>query len=274
VRAFTGWVARLAPNGDEQWRLTGLGAAGVTGFNAVAVRSDGIIVAGGTQGRKAWLAAVDGLGKLVWEHDVAGIDDVTAMMAADNGVVVAGTFGSTTTSAGASRLISVDATGATQWSTQVSELAHGELYAIAPLSDGGVGVGYAPDANGRDAAWIVRFTARGAIRSSQMLSTTTRASATAVAATSDGGFVVGGGSSDDSRGQRGRVWRFDKAGKLLWQQAYGDGETQMGGVVARPLGGAIITGSTQEHGGADPLSPLRPWIFEIDAQGVQRWTAR
>ena len=269
ARVYTGWVARIAPDGSERWRLDRLGAAGVTGLQAVAVRGDGTVVAGGTRRGKAWLVAIDGQGKLGWEHDVAGLDEVTSLMAAGGGVVAAGIIGRTTTSAGTSRVIAVDATGVTRWSTEAPERGRGELYAIAPLADGGIAVGQAPGADGRDGAWIVRFEANGAIRSSQVVPATGVDAARAVAATADGGFVVAGGSLEALRGRRGRVWRFDGAGKQLWQQAYGDREALVRGVAATPDGGAVVVGATQAIG-----AMLQPWIFGVDRQGAQRWTVQ
>jgi outer membrane protein assembly factor BamB len=268
ARAYTGWIARIAPSGDERWRLDALGAPGVTGLQAVAVRGDGSVVAGGMQRGKAWLVAVDGHGKLGWDHDLPGLDEVTAAMPAAGGVVIAGVTGRTTTSAGTSRLVAVDPAGAPRWTTPVPDHGSGELHALAPLPDGGVAVGQAPGDDGRDGAWIVRFGPDGAIRSSQVIPTAPPArigAARAVAATGDGGFVVAGEALDDIQGRRGQVWRFDSAGRLLWHRPYGDAESLVRGIAAMPDGGAIVVGATQPNG-----SPLRPWIFRIDPQGVPR----
>ncbi len=272
ARAYTGWVARLSSEGDERWRLEALGTSGVTGLQAVAVRSDGVIVAGGMQRGKAWLVAVDGHGKLAWEHEVAGLDEITAVAAAGGGVVVAGVTGRTTTSAGTSRVIAMDAVGTALWNTAVPEQGRGELHAIASLAGGGVAVGQATDPSGRDGAWIVCFGANGAVRSSQVVpatETTGIAAARAVTATADGGFVVTGELFDQLRGRRGRAWRFDGAGTLLWQEAYGDAESLVRGVAVTPDGGAVVVGATQVGG-----STMRPWIFGTDAKGALRWTAR
>jgi len=272
ARAYTGWVARLSPEGEERWRLGALGAAGATGLSAVAARDDGVVVAGGMQQGRAWLVAVDGHGKLAWEHEVAELDEITAVMAAGGGVVVAGITGRTTTSAGKSRVIALDAAGAIRWSTAVPEQGPGELYAIAPLAGGGVAVGQAPGSGGREGAWIVRFDAGGAIRGSQVVpatGTTGIDAARAVAAAADGGFVVAGESFDPLHGRRGRAWRFDGAGTLLWQEAYGDAESLVRGVAVTPDGGAVVVGATQVGG-----STMRPWIFGTDAKGAPRWTTR
>jgi len=272
ARAYTGWVARIASSGDERWRLGALGTAGVTGFQAVAVRGDGVVVAGGMQQGKAWLVAVDGHGKLAWEHEVAGLDQITAVTAIGGGVVVTGVAGRTTTSAGKSRVIAIDATAMTLWNTAVPEQGPGELYAMAPLGRGGVAVGQAPGPSGRDGAWIVCFGANGAIQSSQVVSaagSTGIDAARAVTATADGGFVVAGESFDQLRGRRGHVWRFDGTVTLLWEQAYGDGESLVRGVAATPDGDAVVVGATQASG-----SPLRPWTFDVDPKGAPRWTVR
>jgi hypothetical protein len=276
TRAYTGWVARLAPGGAERWRLEGLGEPGVTGLEAVAVRGDGTVVAGGMQHGTAWLVAIDGHGKLAWQRPVAGLDEVTAVMAAPGdaggvgggaGAIVAGVTGRTTTSAGTSRLVAIDAGGAPRWSTEAAEHGHGELFAIAPLADGGgVAVGQAPGGDGGDGAWIVRFAADGTLRSHQVVATPGSAAARAVAATGDGGFLVAG-EVLDGPGRRGRLWRFDAAGALVWQQAYGAGEARLLGVAATPDGGAVAVGTIQTAG-----VTLRPWILGVDRRGAQRWT--
>ncbi|HEY0482754.1 MAG TPA: hypothetical protein VGD37_34775 [Kofleriaceae bacterium] len=268
AREYTGWVARIAPGGAERWRLDRLGAAGATGLAAIAVRADGSVVAGGMQRGKAWLVAIDPHGKQRWDHDLAGADEVTAVMPAADTVVAAGIVGRTTTSAGTSRLIAVDAAGAVRWSTELPAHGPGEVFALAPLGDGGIAVGQAPDTGGHDGAWIVRFGAGGAIRSSQVLPAAGSDAARAVAAMADGGFVVAGSSFDAPRDRRGMVWRFDAADQLLWQKAYGSGESFARGVAATPDGGAIVVGATQTPG-----ARLRAWIGGIDRLGAPRWTA-
>lgn len=74
---------------------------------------------------------------------VAGLDEVTAMMAAGDTVVVAGITGRTTTTAGTSRLVAIDASGSSLWNADLPEHGRGELYAMAPVPDGGLAVGQA-----------------------------------------------------------------------------------------------------------------------------------
>jgi hypothetical protein len=267
ARAYTAWVARVAPGGAERWRLDSAGAAGATSLQAVAVRGDGSVIAGGMQRGKAWLIALDAHGKLRWDHDLADLDEVTAVMPAGEDVVVAGITGRTTTRAGASRLIGIAAIGAARWSAALPERGPGELFALAPVGDGGVAVGQAPGAGGRDGAWIVRFGAGGAIRSSQVLPAKDSDAARAVATTADGGFVVAGTSFEAPHGRRAAVWRFDGASQLLWQQTYGGGSFARG-VAAALDGGAVVVGATQPAG-----ARLRSWIAGIDRVGAPRWTA-
>lgn len=266
AREYTGWVTRIAGDGSERWRAEGLGAAGATTLQAIAARADGTVVAGGFRRGKAWLVAIDAHGKPGWDHDLAGLDEVTALVAAGDAVVVAGVVGRSTTSAGTSRLIAVDAAGKIRWSTALPERGPGELFGIAALGDGGVAVGQAPD-GARDAAWIVRFGPGGAIRSTELVPGKSTDAAHAVAATSDGGFVVAGTSHDDLRGRRATAWRFDGAGRLVWHQAYGSTESFARGVAATAEGGAVVVGATQAAG-----AKLRPWVIAIDHTGAERWT--
>jgi hypothetical protein len=266
VRAYTGWVASLAPDGRARWRLDRLGDTGITSLRAVAARSNGSVLAGGVNGSAAWLVTVDAHGKLTGSHDVAGIDEVTAVMAAPDGGVLAGIVGRTTTHDGTSRLIGVDLAGAARWTLELPARGPGELAALAVLGDGGVAVGHAPDDHGRDGAWIVRFAADGTLRTSQVIAGAANSSATAVAAMLDGGFVVAGTAMDVQLSRRGALWRFDPAGKLIWQQTYGRRDGFVRGIAVTPDGGAIIVGAAQTA-----PQPLEPWLFAVDAQGVQRF---
>lgn len=267
AREYTGWIARTGPGGVERWRLERLGATGATGLQAVAVHGDGSVVAGGMQRGHGWLVAIDPQGKLRWDHDLADLNEVTAVVPVGDDVVVAGVTGRTTTRAGTSRLTRIDATGAAHWSVAAPEHGPGELSALAPLGDGGVAVGQAPDAGGRDGAWIVRFDARGAIQASQVVPARSSDAARAVAATADGGFVVAGSAFEAPRDRRAIVWRFDGANQLQWRQAYGSGAFARG-VVGTPDGGAIAVGSIQPEG-----SRLRSLIVGVDRLGAQRWAA-
>lgn len=271
LRAYTGWVARIAPGGVERWRVDRLGEPGVTGLQAIAVRSDGSVVAGGMQAGKAWLVALDEHGKRRWDHELAGVDEVTAAMRLGDAIVVAGVAGRTTTSAGTSRLIALDAGGAARWTTALPERGPGELFALAPLGDGGVAVGQAPRAAGDgagDGAWIVRFGPDGAVRSSEVLAGSGGEAARAVAASGDGGFLAAGSSFDAPRGRRAVVWRFDAAARQVWRQTYGGGDSSASGVAATPDGGAVVVGSIQAPG-----ARLRAWIAGLDRLGAERWTA-
>lgn len=265
VRAYTGWVAALAGDGRERWRLEQLGDPGGTTLKAVAAGADGSVLAGGVHGRTAWLIAVETHGALHWSHDVAGLDEVTAITATADGGVLAGITGRTTTHDGRSRLIAVDTSGAQRWTIELPDHGPGELAAITAIGDGGVAVGHAPDDHGRDAAWIVRFAADGKIRGSEIISGAASSSATAAAATADGGFVVAGTTMDAQFHKRGTLWRFDPTGKLVWQQTYGQRDGFLRGVAVTSDGSAIAVGAAQTAN-----QPLVPWLFTVDPQGAQR----
>jgi hypothetical protein len=176
--------------------------------------------------------------------------------------------GRTTTSAGTSRLIALDAAGAARWTVELPERGAGELYALAPLGDGWVAVGQAPRPAAGDGAWVVRLGTDGTVRSNEVLPGGSGEAARAVATTSDGGFVVAGSSFEAPRGRRAVVWRFDAAGKLLWQQTYGTNDAFARGVAATPDGGAVVVGATQVPG-----ARLHASIAGLDRLGAQRWTA-
>jgi outer membrane protein assembly factor BamB len=265
ARAYTGWVAALAGDGRERWRLEQLGDPGGTTLKAVAARADGSVLAGGVHGRTAWLIAVDTHGALHWSHDVAGLDEVTAIAASADGGVLAGIAGRTTTHDGRSQLIAVDRSGAPRWTIELPDRGPGELAAITAIGDGGVAVGHAPDDRGRDGAWIVRFAADGKVHASEIVPGAASTSATAVAATADGGFIVAGTTMDAQFHKRGALWRFDPTGKLMWQQTYGQRDGFLRGVAVTPDGGAIVVGAAQTAN-----QPLVPWLFAVDPQGAQR----
>ncbi len=268
VRAYTGWVARMAADGSERWRVDALGPAGVTGLQAVAGRADGGVLAGGTRQFHAWLLEIDSKGKLGRQVDLPGLDEITAMIPAGETFVIAGIVGRTTLRDGTSRLMSIraaDDAASPRWTIELPERGPGELSAVAWLGDGGVAVGQAPDAAGHPAAWIVRFTGAGVVQSSQVLPAADSDAARAVAATRDGGFLVAGTSYEERLGARAIVWRFDAAGQLRWQRTYEKSMAQ--GIAATPDGGAIVVGSTRIPG-----VMRQPWVMHIDAQGAPRWT--
>jgi hypothetical protein len=265
ARAYTGWVAALTDDGRERWRIEQLGDPGGTTLKAVAARVEGSVLAGGVHGRTAWLIAIDPHGVLRWSHDVAGLDEVTAITATPDGGVLAGIAGRTTTHDGRSQLIAVDRSGAPRWTVELPDHGPGELVAIAAIGAGGVAVGHAPDDHGRDGAWIVRFAADGKVHASEIVPGAASTTATAIAATGDGGFVVAGTTMDAELRRRGALWRFDPAGKLVWQQAYGQRDGFLRGVAVTPDSGAIVVGAAQTAN-----QPLEPWLFAVDPQGAQR----
>lgn len=259
-RAYTGWLSRIAPDGTQRWLLDRLGGAGATTLQAVAALPDGGALAGGFRNAKGWLAAVEPHGKVAWDHDLE-LGEVTALLATPSLTVVVGITGRTTTAAGTSRIIAIDATGAPRWTTAVPDHGPGELFGITALAGGGVAVGQAPS-SGRDGAWIVRFAADGAILSSQILAASTPEIAQAVTSTPDGGYLVAGASFEP---RRARVWRFDARGQLVWQKTYGDAVPRS--IAATPDGGAVLAGSVL-------TSPTRSWIAAIGSDGTERWTAQ
>ncbi len=258
VRQANGAVSEIADAAEDATA----DAVVWSGEQAVVVGS-----AGATGPTPTGANPIDLHGKLRWDHDLAELDEVTAVMALGDDVVIAGVAGRTTTSAGTSRLIRIDATGVARWDVALPERGPGELFALAPLGDGGVAVGQAPGAAGRDGAWIVRFDAGGAIRASQVLPAKGSDAARAVAATADGGFVVAGSSFEAPQDRRAIVWRLDGANQLVWRQACGSGAFARG-VAGTADGGAIVVGATQPAG-----SRLRALIVGIDRFGAQRWAA-
>src|SRR5690606_31252532 len=141
---------------------------GVTALHAVVASGDGSIIAAGTQEGRGWVVALDEAGALRWEREIEEVDEVTALVGHAGGVVLAGITGRTTTEIGVSRLIGLDASGATRWSTTVPAEGRGELAALAALPGGGVAVGQG-QGDGRRGAWVVRFGWDGAVTSSEIL---------------------------------------------------------------------------------------------------------
>lgn len=265
VRAYTAWVARYDARGEQRWRVENLGEAGVTSLQAIAVASNGSLIAGGTNGWKSWLVAFTADGQRRWEQQIPNLDKITALATLGDVVVGCGITGRTTLKNGTSRLFAVSAAGELRWSTALPPNGTGELRAIAMRDDGGVAVGQA-DHDGRDGAWIVRFGADGEVRDSRVLDGKASVSAQAVTFANDGGFVATGVVVEKNLDRRVMAWRFDRKGTVRWEKSYGDASSV--GIAIAADDSAVLVGSAQAPG-----AKVRPWIFAIDPQGAVRWTA-
>lgn len=265
ARAYTAWVARYDAQGTQRWRVENLGEAGVTSLHAIAVSTDGTVIAGGTRSWKSWLVAFTPEGVQRWQQQVADVDDIKALTRLGDTIVGCGVVGRKTTQLGTSRLFAVNAAGEQHWSTPLLAGGGGELLAIAAGDDGGIAVGTLAVSHAQDAPWIVRFAADGDIRESRVLDSHGDASARAVAIASDGSFVIAGTVSESLGASRLVAWRFDRAGGLRWQRSFAS-ETLAPSIVAVD-DGVVVAGSLRLPG-----TPLRSWIFAIDPQGAVRWT--
>ena len=141
-----GWIVALDDLGTVVWERT-YGGAGDEGFEAVAAKPDGYLVAGFTDSWgeglfDAWCVRVDGSGDIVWQRAYGGIDDDEALSAAPDpgGWLVAGrslSFGAGDEDGWAMR---IGHGGAPAWQTRIGGVADDR---IAGMSAGVGGPAFA-----------------------------------------------------------------------------------------------------------------------------------
>ncbi|HET9625576.1 MAG TPA: hypothetical protein VFP84_29620, partial [Kofleriaceae bacterium] len=129
---------------DDRGEVTGataLGPADVTGFDAVAARPDGSLIAGGVSQYKGWLVTADPAlarpGDRMFE-----VDDIKAVGVLASGDAVAlATVDKPTTGFGHTRLAAITRAGKLAWERALPSSGLGEPAALVVTADGALAVG-------------------------------------------------------------------------------------------------------------------------------------
>lgn len=168
-----------------------------------------------------------------------------------------------------------DAGGNVVWSQRFTGLGNSGrffLFDALELPDGSwIAVGAAsiidrPPQN----AWIVRFSATGAVLWQSEYGGGQVETARSVIRTSDGGFAVAGWSSSSGAGSD-DVWvlKIDVNGAVQWQKTYGGFDAdQAEGIVQLSDGGYAVAGYTNSF----TASGHSPFVLRLDAAGNLQWS--
>ncbi len=263
---------------QQRWAWT-YGESGADFATSVQRLEDGYLGAGytnsyGSGKQDGWVWRLDEQGSSRWQKVYGGAEDddfLAAALAADGGMVAAGStlsFGVIGQDAWAMRL---DAAGESVWQYAYGGVGNEAAQAIWPTVDGGyvlAGSSSSGSAGGAD-GWVWRLDAAGDIVWQFVYGGPAVDEFQAVTATTDGGFVVAGETwSFGAALSDGWLLKLDGSGGVVWQKRYGD--LLADGWLALQAaadGGVIVAGYTDSvgTGGQDA------WVMRLDAAGDALW---
>jgi hypothetical protein len=242
--AYRAGLVRLGPDGQVLGH--GLhGPAGITGYSAVAVRTDGTVVAGGAANGVGWVTRATDVARLDGERLLDDVVEVTGLTAMDDGVAAVASQETSTVASGTAAVIGFDRSGGIRWRRRLPATGRGALTAIRALPDRGLAaVGHdVPTADPGPAA-------------------ADRAAADRAAAA--------GPPVDPPPDPQARLWlvRLDAAGEVDWEHRIGAAGEHWRGRAITPLpgGGLAAVGDIARGGSRD----LR--VVSLDADGAVAWT--
>jgi hypothetical protein len=163
------WLIKVSPDGDSLWSRT-FGFGGLEEARAIALAPDGGFFLGGYSSSlsetydDAWIVRTDSLGNYMWDKDLAGefALGIEAMVALDDGGVVAAGYDSPESGGTALYLAKVDSIGESVWARSWFQdwTSYGEdlkqLLDGSFVSVGGVGSHGDPEHTTGD-MWFVRL---------------------------------------------------------------------------------------------------------------------
>jgi outer membrane protein assembly factor BamB len=257
---YEGLLLRLDAEGavvDEQRR----GSAGATGFTSVAVLAGGVVLAGGMERGRGYLAAGEWSSSL---GDVATVAGLAALPA--GGFALAGVAEASPVALGMTRVAAFRSVREVRWASSLPEAGRGEPAGIAAVGDDLVLVGHRSSGAEPARLWVTRLDAAGRPRWERLLGDEREEHrGRAVASLPDGDLAVAG---DAARGgRRGvRVARLAADGTTVWEQSFGEGEQDLAlALAATADGGLVVVGSTLD-------GKTQGRVRRLDAAGELVWS--
>lgn len=270
------WVSKLDGDGKTVWMHTYDSGRKGAAHSVLPTADGGYVVAGTEPGRVAnyydgWVAKIDAQGKLEWEYTYGGADDesIAAIRDTPDGGFV---FVGATQSEGEGRtdawIVKLDGSGQMQWEHTYGSPQPDEAMDVVTLSDQGfIVAGWTDrkvDRDKRD-GWLLRLDAKGERIWEHTYGGREADLAYSIRPTNDGGFVVAGATASFGEGRMDAwVFKVDKDGNQLWNQALGGKDDEQATAVEPMLDGAfVVAGREASHGAGREDA----WILRLNELG-------
>jgi hypothetical protein len=252
-----------------------LGPPGVTGFNSVAVRPDGSLIAGGSAVSKGWLVTVDPAITRPGERsfEVEDIKNVGVLASGD--IVALARVQLSTIGFDHSRIAAVKpTTGQVAWDVLLPSTGLGDPAALVVTHDGMLAVGSgAAEERSPSRIWLARLDAAGAIRWEHTLADDhVEWRAFGATAAPDGFAIVGRTIPPSSFEFTTHVWRLNDDGAIRWDSDIaipgGGHADEYGHTIAALHDGSLVLAGHIARGGPGKLNV---WIVRLAPDGKVLW---
>jgi hypothetical protein len=283
-----GWIARLDPAGNVLW-TTQIG--GIREDRLCAAAGDGAggvyvcgVIGGGNWPSPifgdAWIARLDGTGKVLWQETVSSTKEDIAWGAAPdgaNGVYVCGTtwgdLAGPNAGGGDAWVARVDPAGAVLWSQQFGTSSGEAARAVALDESGGLFVCGSTKGDlggpnpwpGLDDVWLAHMDESGALGWLRQYGSTMQDHGLALCASPGGVFIAGQTDGAFAGPHQGTfdawVAHMDRSGARLWSRQFGfHGPDMARGLSPDGAGGVFVAGGTEGDVGGVTSAGL--WHFD------------
>ncbi|UCG36764.1 MAG: hypothetical protein JSV64_00320 [Candidatus Bathyarchaeota archaeon] len=272
------WLVKTDASGNHLWNQTYGGTSHDWGCSIVQTLDGGYIIAGRTYfSETAYdfrLVRVDALGNHLWNQTYGGTgydNALSVVQTEDGGFAVVGV----TESLGASSdvwLVKTDAGGNLEWNQTYGGTSYEAGWSVVQTNDGGYAIAGTTGSLGAGAtdAWLVRVDALGNHLWNQTYGGTSWDEGYSMVQTLDGGFAIAGYTESSGAGAA-DFWlvKTDAVGNLVWSQAYGGIDNELGLSVVQTMdGGYAIAGHTYSFGAGG----IDVWLVKTDAGGNHTWS--
>lgn len=228
------YVLLLDTTGAKLWSTT-LGGVGVEqGRKALQTADGGYVIAGitnsfGNGGYDGYVAKINDLGELVWEHSYGGSGwdfFYSISSSPDGGFIAAGQTFSSGNGGGDAWVVKLDASGNSQWERTYGGDGDDLARCIIGTTDGGYMIAGGFSAATSQNAWLVKLDHAGEDVWAVQVGGDSLDYANSVIQTADGGYVAVGFTRSYSSSPEALQFKLDSTGDEQWVQHWlqGSGE--------------------------------------------------
>lgn len=246
---------------------------------SIAKTSDGFIIAGSTRsfgagGSDIYVVKVDKKGNRIWEKTFGGTGDefAYAVVAVENGFIVAGSTKSIPGKDRQAYLIRLDSQGNVLWQRDYGGEKEESFFSITPTSDGFLAVGQSGTPGHIDSsgewvaeydAYVVKMDRNGQILREEFPGGPYEDGLYRVVRTKDGGYIAVGWSESANVIRGYYVVKFSKDASVLWKKVIETPMPHTGRAIVETSSGYFIVGS-----GIPLDSPVDDvFLVKIDSKG-------